>query len=216
MARDGLNAPRRSVGLTLAAYPPALLSEAGVHRREGMPPTAMGPCLLLGAARTAPKGKAAEILSRLGGDNLGHRKALRCAPYDRFGLPAARQDKFADEVACTVDDDPLCVAPITLAVLGGNPSTILGRVIPVNVNAVDHEAIGARPHVGDKGMEVATPPLANANTSSPIVLERLRSRVPASVPHAHPCVEKGMRIFKRHSGSPCEKYTSAEWKGKTE
>lgn len=215
MARDGLHAPSRSVGFALAAYSPALLCEAGVLRREGMPSIAMGSGLFLGAARVAPKGEAAEVLSRLCGDNFGHGKTFCRAPHDRFGLPAARQHEFADEVACTVDDDPLCVAPIALAVLGGNPPTILRRVVPVNVNAVNHEAIWARPHVGNEGVEVVTPPLANADTSSPIVLEDLCSRVPASVPHVHPCVEKGVRVLERHGGYPCEKYTSTKWKGKT-
>lgn len=216
MAREWLDAPSRSVGFALATYPPALFGEAGVHRREGVPSAAMGLGLLFGTTRTPPKGKAVEVVSWLWRDDLGHRKTFRRTAHDRLVLPAARQDEFADEVACAVDDNPLRVSPVALALRFGNPSAILGSVVPINVDAIDHKAIGARPHVCDKGTEIRTPSVTYADAATSVVPELLHPRVAASLLHGDPNRVEGVRVLKRHSCSPSMEHTSTKRNGEPE
>lgn len=216
MARDGLHSSGGPVGSALSALPPTLFGGVCVLVRESVPPVAMGSGLLFGTAGPAAQGEAAGIGPGFTSKDFRHREALRCAPDDRVGLSPARQSKGADKMAFPVDYNPLRVAPVALALRFGNPSAILGRVVPINVDAINHEAIRARPHISGEGVEIVDPSITNADAAPAIVLELFHSGVSASILHGRPHSVDGVAIFKRHSGSPCEKHTSMERQGEPE
>lgn len=206
MSRDGSLSfsptPRSPFPVACFAASPPIWGGADVIRRKGVAAMASLQSALLFATGSPPKSEAGQVMPFLGRDNLSHRQPKFGSRNDGVSFVPVGQSECAGEVSLSFDFNPDGDSPVDLALGARRPSAIVGAIPAIVVDAVDGIAIRARPHVSNKGSEVALPAVAHSDAAPPVVHPLLESWVVTSAKHSLPDRVERVRVFERHGCDP--------------